>query len=67
MANHFDLHAALTLAAKPGPFVTMTLPITGVPVIDRTQFNSQVSIFFRPKKSGLAKYFLFPILLSQYC
>ncbi|WP_125547069.1 baeRF6 domain-containing protein [Levilactobacillus lindianensis] len=43
MANHFDLHAALTLAAKPGPFVTMTLPITGVPAIDRTQFNSLLS------------------------
>ncbi|MGX6429437.1 baeRF6 domain-containing protein [Levilactobacillus yonginensis] len=40
MANHFDLHAALTLATKPGPFVTMTLPITGIPNTDRTQFNS---------------------------
>lgn len=40
MANNFDLHAALTLATKPGPFVTMTLPVTGIPATDRTQFNS---------------------------
>jgi len=40
MANHFDLHAALTLATQPGPFVTMTLPVTGVPATDRTQFKS---------------------------
>ncbi|MCH5465704.1 baeRF6 domain-containing protein [Levilactobacillus tujiorum] len=40
MANYFDLHAAAALATKPGPFVTMTLPITGVPATDRTQFNS---------------------------
>ncbi|WP_204121519.1 MULTISPECIES: hypothetical protein [Levilactobacillus] len=40
MANHFDLHAALMLATQPGPFVTMTLPVTGVPATDRTQFKS---------------------------
>lgn len=40
MANNFDLHAALTLATQPGPFITMTLPVTGVPATDRTQFNS---------------------------
>ncbi|MFC6261427.1 baeRF6 domain-containing protein [Levilactobacillus fujinensis] len=40
MANNFDLHAALTLATKPGPFVTMTLPVTGIPATDRTQFKS---------------------------
>ncbi|AYM03894.1 baeRF6 domain-containing protein [Levilactobacillus yiduensis] len=40
MANHFDLHAALTLATQPGPFMTMTLPITGIPATDRTQFKS---------------------------
>ncbi|KRK33495.1 baeRF6 domain-containing protein [Levilactobacillus parabrevis] len=40
MANHFDLHAATALATKPGPFMTMILPVTGVPATDRTQFNS---------------------------
>lgn len=40
MANHFDLHAALTLATQPGPFVTMTLPVTGLAATDRTQFKS---------------------------
>lgn len=40
MANHFDLHAATALATKPGPFMTMILPVTGLPATDRTQFNS---------------------------
>lgn len=40
MANHFDLHAALTLATQPGPFITMTLPVTGMVTTDRTQFKS---------------------------
>ncbi|HIW71619.1 MAG TPA: hypothetical protein H9875_03235 [Candidatus Levilactobacillus faecigallinarum] len=40
MANHFDIHAALSLAQRPGPFVTITLPVTGQLAADRTQFQS---------------------------
>ncbi|MFC6290415.1 baeRF6 domain-containing protein [Levilactobacillus angrenensis] len=51
MANHFDLHAALTLATQPGPFMTMTLPVTGIPATDRTQFKS----LLKQGKERLAK------------